>query len=87
MQMCSLQRGRRYVETISLADAAKFKDFQVYKFITQLPQSTYRGKNPKMLEKELTPAAARRYLNILLIMNTKEKSRLKKIDEISSNKE
>ena len=69
---------------VSLAKMQTYTHNKVISYITRLPQSFYFGANPAKLEHELTPAHARRYLFVLIMINETDKSAFSDVEEKSS---
>lgn len=74
----SLLRHCQYIPNMpKLADLTRIQDFQVYDMLSAIPISIYHGFTVEEIKENCTVHEARRYLNELVILNEKNKSRLR----------
>ena len=86
LEMQLSRRGKNYDRNMpSLKKIQKFNYWKVIRHLVKLPSSKFRGQDPLTLAQTLFESSARRYLQILILNNEKEKSSLKPIHEASDS--
>ena len=69
----------------TLADMSNLGNYDVYKWLTEIPSSMYHGLSVEELCQLIHINVARRYFAELILLNAQDKSRLAFVKEARSN--
>ena len=80
----SIRKGKNHEAMPTLVRAHKFENSQVIRELTRLQNSIFVGASREELTEHIKIGYARRYLYILIVLNTRESSDLPSISEVDS---
>ena len=84
----AIKNERTYVIIIpSLSGLYKISATKVYKYLSVIPQSQYRGQSAKQIQATISWAKAIRHLSQLIVLNHKQISNLHAISDYNSSQE
>ena len=79
-----LMQQNSYIPSMpKLSDMSRIQDHQLYEMLSVIPISIYNGLEIKEIAENCSVYEARRYLNELIMLNERNKSRLKIVSEMS----